>query len=121
MQRIIVFLGLVLLGGSWATGAHWPGGVGPTIPRPDLAATASPVASPSPTNQGQMPMMRRTYAPTPSAIPTPSAMPTPPPSPSPTPEASATPPPSPSPSPACGTCGGGSHPGEMCPMFCVEN
>ncbi|HEY2004591.1 MAG TPA: hypothetical protein VGH44_05770 [Candidatus Saccharimonadia bacterium] len=120
MQRIIVFLGLVLLGGSWAAGAHWPSGVGPTIPRPDLAATASPVASPSP-NSGQVPMMRRTYTPTPSATPIPSATPSPSASPSPTPEASAIPSPSPSPSPACGTCGGNRKPGMMCPMFCANN
>jgi len=131
MQRIIVFLGLVLVGGSLAVGTGWPGGHGPTIPRPDLAATSSPVPSSSP-SASELPAHQR-YLPTPTPSPLPSATPSATPSPSASPSASPsgmpniTPPPMPSmpPSPEpCGGCGGagGVHKaGVACPMFCVEN
>src|SRR5258706_6943474 len=115
MQRIIVFLGLLLIAGSVGVAAHWPAAQGPTIPRSDLSTAT--VASGATATPAYVPPKHfaTTSAPTPAPSYTSLASPTLI-TPTPTPSASA----SPSPPSGCGTCGGHPNPGAIWPHACVN-
>jgi hypothetical protein len=111
MRRIITFLSLVLMVGSFAAAVRWPTPTGATLPRSDLRVSHTPAPSPTVESGYHKVPVAPVYTLTPKPSPTPQAA-TPTPTPSPTS--------SPTVTPKCKkTCDGSQmKPGDTCRVDC---
>lgn len=112
MRRIVMFLSLILMAGSFAAALRWPTPTGATVPRADTRATQTPVPTPVvEASSYKVPVAPvYTLAPSPSATPVAAVAATPTPSPTPSPSVKA----------KCkGTCDGANlKPGDTCRVVC---